>query len=113
MAKEGKRQKGAVNHAEGQHGDKTHSRFIEQLHEGSERNGPGPREMGESRVGGSHIHEGRQQHDEADKNAEKNRLGRDIERDRLNREDYQVQGGTERHPAQAPENKPPRGDEEE
>ena len=33
-AKEG-RQKGAQDHAEGQHGSKTHSRFLEQLHEGS------------------------------------------------------------------------------
>jgi hypothetical protein len=31
-AKEG-RQKGPQDHAEGQHGSKTHSRFLEQLHE--------------------------------------------------------------------------------
>jgi hypothetical protein len=32
-AKEG-RQKGPQDHAEGQHGSKTHSRFLEQLHDG-------------------------------------------------------------------------------
>ena len=33
-AKQG-HQKGAQDHAEGQHGSRTHSRFLEQLHEGS------------------------------------------------------------------------------
>jgi hypothetical protein len=32
-AKEG-RQKGPQDHAEGQHGSETHSRFLEQLHDG-------------------------------------------------------------------------------
>jgi hypothetical protein len=32
-AKEG-RQKGPQDHAEGQHGSKTHARFLEQLHDG-------------------------------------------------------------------------------
>ena len=29
------RQKGSQEHAEGQHGDKTHSRFLEELHSGT------------------------------------------------------------------------------
>ena len=98
MTKPSKRQKGAQEHAEGGHGKKTHSKIIEQLNSGSAKKAAGPRASGEPKEGRHRIHEGRQQHDEADKNAEKTRLSRDIERDGLNREDYQVVGGTERHP---------------
>ena len=42
---------------------------------------------------------GPQQHDEPDKNAEKTRLSRKIERDDLERTDFQVPGGATRHPA--------------
>ena len=43
-AKEG-RQKGAQEHAEGQHGEKTHSRLLEELHSGrrDEETGEGVR----------------------------------------------------------------------
>lgn len=80
-------QKGPQAHAEGQHGDKTHSRFIDQLHEG------GPRESREDRLGrerhenalegGRRLVEDREQHDEAEKNSEhtqlfvEHKLGRD------------------------------------
>jgi hypothetical protein len=48
--------------------------------------------------------EGREQHDEADINAAKTRLSRKIEREDLDRSDYQVKGGDTRHPALPPEN---------
>ena len=86
MAKGGKNQKGAVNKAEGTHGDKTHAAFLEQINSGSERNEPAPREAGEARPpreGKHHIYEDRQQHDEADKNSDKNRLNHDIDLDRV------------------------------
>jgi hypothetical protein len=37
MSKPSKRQKGAVRHAEGQHGDKTHAAFLEQLNASQQR----------------------------------------------------------------------------
>ena len=52
MSKPSKRQKGAVRHAEGQHGEKTHAAVLEQLNAS-------------------------QQRDEADKSAERNRLRRE------------------------------------
>jgi hypothetical protein len=52
MSKPSKRQKGAVRHAEGQHGEKTHAAFLEQL-------------------------TASQQRDEADKSDEKNRPRRE------------------------------------
>lgn len=74
-------QKGAQTHAEGtQHGDKTHEAIIEQLnaHGAGEAANDQP-EMA-PRYGKHHIYEDRQQHDEADKNAEKQRLQRDLDR---------------------------------
>jgi hypothetical protein len=80
-------QQGAVDHAPGQHGDKT----LERVAEISQTSNPlrgriGPqydeaeirnhdREKGKSR-----LFEDRQQHDDADKNSEKTRLARDIDR---------------------------------
>jgi hypothetical protein len=74
-------QKGAQQHAEGtQHGEKAHERLQEQLH-GKETGGPNdhahqeePETNPAPRLGGHPIFEDRQQHDEADKNADKNRL---------------------------------------
>jgi len=72
MGKRDGHQKGAQTHAEGQHGEKAHSRFIEQLHEGRP---PSEQELGGEPTKGRHrLDEDRQQHDEADKNSEKNRL---------------------------------------
>lgn len=72
------KQKGPQDHAEGQHGDKTHSRLLEQLHEGQQE------ESREAKVerdrenaamkGGRRLVEDRQQHDEAEKNSEHTRL---------------------------------------
>lgn len=74
------RQKGAQHHAEGQHGSKAHSRFIESLHEGGEQ---APIELGPPAADGGHrLHEDREQHDEAEKNSEKNRLEREVKRNR-------------------------------
>jgi hypothetical protein len=71
MGKRDGRQKGAQSHAEGQHGAKAHARFIESLHESA----PQAPEIGtESADGGHRLREDREQHDEADKNSEKNRL---------------------------------------
>jgi hypothetical protein len=87
-------QKGPQDHAEGQHGSKTHNKFLEQLKTG---NGNGtPPEASEnalaSRKNPSHhnaahrLFEQRQQHDEAEKNSEKTRLNREIERRHLDPE---------------------------
>jgi hypothetical protein len=86
-------QKGPQQHAEGQQGEKTHRRFIEQLNEGS------PRERSEQEVnaqpGGHRIHEDRQQHDEAEKNSEKNRLAIDADRGRADPDDHNLNGGAD------------------
>ena len=73
MSKSGE-QKGPQANAEGQHGEKTHSRFIDQLHEG-----PSPEPLDEklahdrklaAREGKRRLVEDREQHDEAEKNSE-------------------------------------------
>ena len=67
-------QKGAQTHAEGQHGSKTHSRFIEQQHEGQHRESGEDRAQHDrdlaARKGGRRLVEDREQHDEAEKNSE-------------------------------------------
>jgi hypothetical protein len=82
-------QKGPQDHAEGQHGSKTHSKFLEQLHNGSNgtrQNGtngdaPLPSEKHKAHHNSAHrLFEAREQHDEAEKNSEKTRLNREIER---------------------------------
>ena len=80
-------QQGAANHAPSQHGDKTLSRIAEISQTSNpERNRVGPR-YDEEEIrshdhppGKSRLFEDRQQHDEADKNSEKTRLARDIDR---------------------------------
>jgi hypothetical protein len=72
-----KRDSGPQDHAEGQHGKKTHRRFIEQLQEGTGRH----QFPGGPPVEGHHrLHQDRQQHDEAEKNSEKKRALREVER---------------------------------
>lgn len=81
-------QKGEQTRAEGQHGDKAHSRFIESLHEGRE---PSESERGAGSLAGAHrLHEDREQHDEAEKNSEKNRLAREEKRGRIDETSPQV-----------------------
>ena len=89
MANQNKRadgqQKGAQTHAEGQHGDKAHAQFLEQLHSGASE-APREAESGHAYDEGSdgkrRLVEDRQQHDDADRNSEKVRLTRDKERGR-------------------------------
>jgi len=82
-------QQGPQNHAEGQHGSKTHSKFLEQLQSG---NGPttdnSPNGSSSPKNPGHHnaVHrltESRQQHDAAEKRSEKTRLHRAQERHHL------------------------------
>jgi len=79
-------QKGPQAHAEGQHGDKTHARFIEQLHEGKHRDSPEDqveRDRQENAYDGSRrLVEDREQHDEAEKNSEHTQLFAEHERNR-------------------------------
>jgi hypothetical protein len=93
------RQKGAQRHAEGQHGSKAHSHFIESLHEGGE---PAPNELGVALPDGGHrLHEDREQHDEAEKNSEKNRLEREAKRHRIDRASPQVPEALKGSPPEA------------
>ena len=108
-------QKGAQNHAEGQHGDKTSSRLKDINHDegrqqgaGSRRaaNDPGRTAEGEAELhermldqggdGGHRLVEGRKQHDEAEKNSEKTRQR--IDEDRHGHEPLEPpgQGGSRR-----------------
>ena len=78
-------QKGAQTHAEGQHGEKTREAILQQLNADGQRTGDAEREHQEAVAGreGKHkIHEDREQHDEAEKNSEKNRLVREGEIER-------------------------------
>lgn len=72
MPKRDGKQQGPQNHAEGEHGDKTRQRLIQQLH--SRANGPAVEAPQEKRDS-VHSHD-RQQHDEAEKTHEKIRLAR-------------------------------------
>ena len=79
-------QKGPQQHAEGQHGEKTHQAFLEQLHSADrgERH-EGQRARGEQDLEkGSRLEAGlqkREQHDDADLNSHKNRLGRELQKE--------------------------------
>ena len=77
MAKDGQ-QKGPQAHAEGQHGKKTHSRFIEQLHEGPPEEPVAERLEHDQKLaavsGKRRLVEDREQHDEAEKNSEHTQL---------------------------------------
>ena len=71
---------GPQRHAEGAHGEKTHRRFIEQLQEGN----PEPKQTEAPPVEGHHrLHQDREQHDEAEKNSEKVRAMREIDRGKV------------------------------
>lgn len=71
-------QKGPQAHAEGQHGSKTHSRFIEQQHEGQHGESRADRAEHDrdlaAKKGGRRLVEDREQHDEAEKNSEHTQL---------------------------------------
>lgn len=99
------RQKGAQPHAEGEHGDGTHARLVEQLRSGpsggEERRDDAAGDPTHSEPGKHRLFEDRQQHDEADRNQDKSRLARDIERHGHDRDEYRVPGGTTGHPRDA------------
>ena len=77
MGNRKKRQAGPQQHAEGMHGSRTHSRFIEQLHQGDSE----PKATDATDVEGHHrLHQDREQHDEAEKNSEKVEAMREIRR---------------------------------
>ena len=70
-----------TTNVEGRHGDKTHEAFIEGLHgtkpESQESEGSSQQDgLGRPIAGHHRLHEDRQQHDEAEKNSEANRLRR-------------------------------------
>ncbi|MEX2155053.1 MAG: hypothetical protein WD825_17040 [Gemmatimonadaceae bacterium] len=77
-----RRAPGPQRHAEGQHGEKTHQRFIEILQDG----GTPATEDGSEKVAGAPIeghqrlHQDRQQHDEAEKNSEKVEAMKEVQR---------------------------------
>ena len=84
----GKRRDPRSMHAEGQHGPRTHARFVEQLHEAppaepvkevTERNRKRAAQEGKRR-----LVEARQQHDESEKNSERTRLAKDLQHGRGN-----------------------------
>ena len=79
-------QKGPQDHAEGEHGAKTRSKILEQLHSGNgSANGDSPDDPAPPRNLAHHnaahrLFEERQQHDEAERNSEKTRHNRELER---------------------------------
>ena len=75
MAKRKTRQAGPQQHAEGQHGEKTRWRFIEQLQQ-STRQGSSAKPV----EGHHRLHQDRQLDDEAKENSEKVEAHREVER---------------------------------
>ena len=99
------KQKGAQQHAEGQHGELTHERFLEEIqatsaeerddveqhdHERSQQHPPD---------GGHRLFEGRNQNDPAERASDKNRLVKDIDAHGHERGNFQVPHGRTSHPA--------------
>ncbi|MEO8909366.1 MAG: hypothetical protein ABI408_03980 [Gemmatimonadaceae bacterium] len=83
-------QKGPQDHAEGQHGAKTRNKILEQLHSKNgngaadpKKNGTLPAKPDAHHSAAHRLFDERQQHDEAEKNSEKTRLNREIERRHL------------------------------
>ena len=119
-------QKGPQAHAQGQHGEKTRQRLKEQINDNgaqdeteSQRAANDPNRFGKrseeavaehERLMHEHEHDGRHrlmeerhQHDEADRNSGKNRLMKDVSRHGHDREQFQIRGGRDTHPALPPE----------
>ena len=112
-------QKGAQQHAEGQQGPKAREAFLAGISDHSRnaddtgRDANDPRADGSDaddherrianpgleRDGGHRLLENRTQHDEAEKNSEKNRRTIDRERHNHDREEFQGPGGFTAHPA--------------
>ncbi len=68
------RQKGPQRHAEGQHGERTHQRFQEQIHTSPRTDADNV--IATHRTGKHRLSEDREQHDEATKNSDRNRQKR-------------------------------------
>jgi hypothetical protein len=67
----------AQNHAEDQHGDKTHKEFLKELAGPEEPDAQHPTDVdafGQPVTGRHRLQEDREQHDQAEKNSEANRL---------------------------------------
>ena len=84
-------QKGPQDHAEGEHGAKTRSKILEQLQSRNgavdpSKNGLEPSKSTTHHNTAHRLFEERQQHDEAEKNSEKTRLNREVERRHLDPE---------------------------
>ncbi len=84
--KEATRVKGSLQHAEGQHGEKTRARFLEQLQGGAARASRDESLQEQRRrgavTGKRRLVEDRQQHDEAEKNSEHTQLFEEYQRGR-------------------------------
>lgn len=91
MADKGQ-QKGAQTHGEGMQGEKTHARLQEELRSGPSGE-PAEERHAHDTPGKHRLFEGREQHDEADRNSDKNRLDQDIRAHGHDREEFQVKGG--------------------
>jgi hypothetical protein len=87
-------QKGAVEKAEGTQGAKTRGKFIEQLQSGQRRKEAADVPEDTAKAGRQRLYEGRQQHDEADKHSEKTRLSREVDRQKIDRDDFQLPGAS-------------------
>jgi len=89
----GGRQQGPTDHAPGQHGRKTLERLTEIAHSGKDaeaEKGPkyDPQKIAaHDDPGRDRLFEDRQQHDEAEKNSEKTRFAKDVERHHHFRDD--------------------------
>ncbi|WP_284349774.1 hypothetical protein [Roseisolibacter agri] len=117
-------QKGAQQHAEGQQGPKAREAFLDGISDhsrrddGAERANDDPRAGGAggrgsdaedherrianpdlNRDGGHRLFENRTQHDEAEKNSEKNRRDIDMRRHGHDPDEFQGRGGHTAHPA--------------
>jgi hypothetical protein len=111
-------QSGAQQHAEGQHGDATRRHLEQERNSAGVDDAPGgPRaahdpnvhgkktgkaaeaheqDMAGAEHDGSHrLFEGREQHDEADKNSDKNRLIKDVGKHHHDPNQFQIPGGRE------------------
>jgi hypothetical protein len=97
----GGRQQGAVHRQPDQHGDKTRARQAEIAHTGKgveEKKGPkyDPAKIAaHSDPGRDRLFEDREQHDEAEKNSEKTRFARDVERHHHDRFDPHLKRSVE------------------
>jgi hypothetical protein len=84
MGNRKKRQPGPQQHAEGQHGERTHQRFLESIQEGGGDRSAATKRTESPPVEGHHrLHQDRQQHDEAEKNSEKVEAMKEVQRGKV------------------------------